>query len=234
MDCLRNYEFWKNFQEKGWEEQTFKIFNKFLDKNHSYIDIGAWIGSTVLYGCQLAKHSYAIEPDPIAFKELRKNIRLNNNLNSKITLSNLCISDSIGSTKLFTPAKTLSGGGRSGSTILEKGYENFWMVETVTLSKFIKSLSIIDCNFIKMDIEGAEFTVLPEMFEYIQNQKPTMLIEFHPMFVEHFSEKLKQISPIFNFYKHIYDINLKEINIKNILNVDPSKTFHLVLSNNTV
>ena len=62
--------FWKN---KSWERNTHKIFDKFLDSNHSYIDIGAWIGPTVLYGAQIAKKVYAIEPDPIAFKELEKN-----------------------------------------------------------------------------------------------------------------------------------------------------------------
>lgn len=46
--------FWKN---KSWERNTQKIFDKFLDSNHSYIDIGAWIGPTVLYGAQIAKKS---------------------------------------------------------------------------------------------------------------------------------------------------------------------------------
>ena len=57
---------------KFWEKETYRIFNKFLDSNYSYIDIGAWIDSTVLYGTHLAKKVYTIELDPIVFKELKK------------------------------------------------------------------------------------------------------------------------------------------------------------------
>ena len=52
VDCSRNYEFWKKVQDENWEPKTFEILNKFLDKNHSYVEIGAWIGPTALYGAQ--------------------------------------------------------------------------------------------------------------------------------------------------------------------------------------
>ena len=41
------------FWGKNYEKNTYKIFDKFLDENHSYIDIGAFIGSTVLYGANI-------------------------------------------------------------------------------------------------------------------------------------------------------------------------------------
>ena len=66
--------FWAQLQLNLWESNTFKIFDTFLDSNHSYIDLGAWIGPTVLYGCQKAKFCYAIEPDPVAFKQLKNNV----------------------------------------------------------------------------------------------------------------------------------------------------------------
>lgn len=228
------YSFWKIFQDGEWEPQTFEIFKNFLDKNHSYIDIGAWIGPTALYGCQLSKLCYAIEPDPIAYAELRKNLKLNQNLISQISLSNLCISDSIGTTKLFTNLDKLYAGGTSGSTILERGSGFFWTVETTTFLKFIQSFYITDCNFIKMDIEGAEFKILPTMLEFLQIQKPTLLIEFHPMYVKNYSEELNYIRSVFDCYEHIYNENLINIDMNNLLNIGTSKTFRVVLSNKTV
>jgi len=68
VNTSKNEWFWNQVETNLWEPDTFKIFDKFIDKEHSYIDIGAWIGPTVLYGCQISKHCYAIEPDPIAFK----------------------------------------------------------------------------------------------------------------------------------------------------------------------
>lgn len=46
---------------------------KYCNKENTYIDIGAWIGPTVLYGACVSKHVYAIEPDPAAVSQLKKN-----------------------------------------------------------------------------------------------------------------------------------------------------------------
>lgn len=230
VDSSINYPFWKKFQKNNWEQTTFKIFDKFLDKNHSYIDIGSWIGPTVLYGCQLSKHCYAIEPDPIAFNELKRNIDLNNHLRSRITLSDLCISNSVGTTKLFTPSETLDGGGQSGSTTLKRGLKNFWLVKTITFQQFIQSFLITDCNFIKIDIEGGEFNIIPTMLDYLKTQKPTLLVEFHSMHVKNPIEKLNEMCDVFDIYDHIFNNDLKEVDMDYILNSNPSKKFFVVLS----
>ena len=148
---LRSYKFWKVYKGEGWEPETLKIFDEFLDKNHSYIDIGSYIGPSVLYGSQLAKHCFAIEPDPIAFQELKNNIELNDHLKSHITLSRYCISNSIGTAKLFPPTERLEYGGAGLSSLIDlEGYKNFWEVQTTTIQQFIRSFSITDCNFIKI------------------------------------------------------------------------------------
>ena len=70
----RNTAFWQEVASGAWESDTFAIFDRFLDQQHSYIDIGTWIGPTLLYGCQLARRTYGLEPDPIAFAELEANL----------------------------------------------------------------------------------------------------------------------------------------------------------------
>ena len=97
----KHYDFWKHVQNGKWEPETFTVLNKYLNRKHSYIDIGAWIGPTVLYGCQLAKHCYAFEPDPVAFQELRSNVRLNKALIPRITLCNLALSNSSRRIRLY-------------------------------------------------------------------------------------------------------------------------------------
>jgi FkbM family methyltransferase len=236
---IRSYKFWKGYVHEGWEDGTFKIFDKFLDKNHSYIDIGSYIGPTVLYGSQLTKHCFAIEPDPIAFQELKNNIELNDNLKSHITLSKYCITDSVGVTKLFTSGRLKDGGG-SGSTLfpdLDDGFVdqnkmNFWEVQTITMQKFIQSLSITDCNFIKIDIEGAEFNLIPSMSDYIKNQKPTLLIEIHLKYVENPMKKLDLMFQTLDVYNYIYDVDLlKKIDKNELLNLARSHDIiHILLT----
>ena len=236
---IRSYKFWKEYVHGGWEDGIFKIFDKFLDKNHSYIDIGSYIGPTVLYGSQLAKHCFAIEPDPIAFQELKNNIELNDHLKSHITLSKYCITDSVGVTKLFTSGRLKDGGG-SGSTLfpdLDDGFVdqnkmNFWEVQTITMQKFIQSLSITDCNFIKIDIEGAEFNLIPSMSDYIKNQKPTLLIEIHLKYVENPMKKLDLMFQTLDVYNYIYDVDLlKKIDKNELLNLARSHDIiHILLT----
>ena len=230
---LRSYKFWKGYKNEGWEPETFKIFDKFLDKNHSYIDIGSYIGPTVLYGSQLSRHCFAIEPDPIAFQELKNNIELNDHLKTHITLSKYCISNSIGTAKLFSPSERLEDGGGSGSSLIDwKDEKKFWEVQTTTVQQFIQSFSITDCNFIKIDIEGGEFDLIPSMLDYLKNQKPTLLIEIHLTRVNDLINKLDIMFQTLDDYDHIYDADLlKEIDRNYITKIALSRErIHVLLT----
>ena len=229
---LRSYKFWKAYNGEGWEPETIKIFDEFLDKNHSYIDIGAYIGPSVLYGSQLARHCFAIEPDPIAFQELKNNIELNDHLKTHITLSKYCISDSIGTAKLFVPAERLEDGGGGISSLLDyKPTKNFWEVQTTTIQQFIQSFSITDCNFIKIDIEGAEFDLIPSMSNYLKNQKPTLFIEIHLWTLKDPMKKLDRMFQTLDGYDHIYDAEKisKEVDIDYFTNIARSRNVIRVL-----
>lgn len=147
VNCLEldRYMEWLDYKKGNYEPKTFKIFDKFLDEDHSYIDIGAYIGPTVLYACQLAKHCFAIEPDPIACKELKNNIALNAHLKSKITVSELAISNRSGTTKFFTPAEYL-GGGEVAQLFYIKDTRIFGMLKQLpykSLSNFFLLLIVI-------------------------------------------------------------------------------------------
>lgn len=214
-------DYWiQRYQTGKWEPYTFPILEKFLDLNHSYIDIGSWIGPTVLYGCQLAKHCYAIEPDPVAFKELETNIKLNPSLTSRISLSNKCISNSSGI--VYLTRKTEMGGDSMSSTVFKKSSKS-WKVPTVTLQQFISENYVDKCNFIKMDIEGGEFTTLPNMFDFLKKEKPTLYLSLHPHLVNNPKEKLEKIFGNVSHYDYIYDSQLREIKRELIINEDTIK-----------
>ena len=142
--------------QKNWEQNTFRIFKKFLNKDSSYIDIGAWIGPTVLFAVHFAKKVYAVEPDPIAYRELLNNIEANNNLKDRIVVFYGCIGNSNGKVKIGNPYEV----GSSSSSLLFSKSSASWEAESMTIDTFVKKYNIDDCGFIKMDIEGGEFYVL--------------------------------------------------------------------------
>ena len=201
---------WKYVNAGTWEPNTFKIFDEFIDKDHNYIDMGAWIGSTVLYGCQLARHTYAIEPDPIALTALKNNINKNSKLQKKITIFEGGISKLNGTMFLGNP------NGDSESTFISGN--NAVAVSTVTFDRFISMYNITDCNFIKMDIEGSEKNVLPLMASYVIEHKPVLYISFHPWFLN--TEDKECIKQSLSCYNYFYSVNDKrKLNLNEILSV---------------
>ena len=212
--------FWAQLQLNLWESNTFKIFDTFLDSNHSYIDLGAWIGPTVLYGCQKAKFCYAIEPDPVAFKQLKNNVDLNPNLISRISFSNSCVMNSSGITYLTTKGEF---GDSCSSTTFQKSSSSI-EVPSTTLEQFFHDNSIDDCNFIKIDIEGGEFSVLPNMSKLLEEKKPTLHISLHPGMMENPKESMRKIYDVISMYDVLYNNELQEIKQNYILDVDDFTT----------
>jgi FkbM family methyltransferase len=199
--------FWHRVEIGDWEPFAFRLLDRFLDRNHSYIDVGAWIGPTLLYGSHIAQHCYALEPDPVAFSRLLENVQLNPSLRDRVTLSNACLAPRSGFARLGN--KTSPNGGDSMSSCLFAGSPLHWEVSGVTLEDFVASHKIRDCTFIKM--EGGEFDVLPAISEFLTSNKPTLYVSLHPRFLDDAIQKVKGVEEVLSRYRHIYTPDLKEV-----------------------
>jgi len=205
-------EFWKLVSSGAWESDTFAIFDRFLDREHSYLDIGTWIGPTVLYGCQISKSVYGLEPDPIAHAEILNNVALNRPLTDNVRLFNACIARQSGEVLLGSRGE----GGDSTSSLLFAKKRTHWKVKAYAFEDFIHENRVTDCNFIKMDIEGGEYQIIPTMTRYLKAQRPTMHLSLHPCYLKfrplgvvgrllaRWWGTLKILRGL-GFYKHIYD-----------------------------
>lgn len=202
-------DYWNVFNSGAWEPETFDVLNTYLSKEHSYIDIGAWVGPTVLYGSQLSKKCYAFEPDPIAFNFLSKNLKANPNITNVELFSN-AISGESGKLKLG--AKT--GQGDSMSSVLWN--EGSWEVDAFTLSDFVSRHHITDCNFIKMDIEGGEFAALPAAKNFLKLMKPTLYLSLHTPWFPNKKDFFDRINDVLCIYKNIYASNGTSLSLENL------------------
>jgi len=213
------------FLSKSYEPHTHKIFEKCLNQSYSYIDIGAFIGSTVLYGAHLAKKVYAIEPDPIAFAELQKNVSLNPLLRQKIEMHQKCLFTRSEKVKFGSMAK----GGDSMSSLLFADSKTSWLVDGITFQEFIKENKITDCNFIKMDIEGGERLVLPTMRQHLEKEKPILYLSMHPHFFKDPLADTRAIIDILQMYKNIYTDDGKKIAFNDLLSEKRLKKRYAIL-----
>jgi len=212
INVTGNFEY-MFFWSKIYEKNTYRIFDKFLDPDHSCIDIGAFIGSTVLYCAKIAKKVYAFEPDPIAFAELKKNVSLNPNIKEKIQINQKCINDRLGKVRFGN----ISKGGDSTSSLKFADSNTSWIVDGITFETFVKDNNINDCNFIKMDIEGGETIVLPTMKDYLKLNKPILFLSMHPIFFKDPINDTKKIIEVLKIYKFIYTDSGEKIELDELL-----------------
>ncbi len=196
--------FWDVVQDNRWENKTFELIERFCRADKAFIDIGAWIGPTTLFGACIAKHVYAVEPDPVAAETLRSNIHLNANLSAKITLFEGCISDNTGTVEIGNPNPL----GDSQTSILFAETANRQTVQSLTFPDFISRYAIEHCSMVKMDVEGAEVFILPTMSQVLQRLNPTLLISLHkPHYGERSEEILGLIHQLLSrLYAHVYDV----------------------------
>jgi len=197
--------FWRIVNRGGFEPSFFEMLDQNLNKDSVYCDIGAWIGPTVLYASRICKQVYAFEPDGIAFRYLLKNIKANRIEN--ILPLKTAISSENGSIKMA------SHGGKQGDSMssmvnIDQIKKSF-TANAITWQTFLEVHNPGKIDFIKMDIEGGEFIVIPGMIKFLENFKPYLHLSLHLAYLpEHErKEKLKSIFTNLSFYKNVLDEN---------------------------
>jgi hypothetical protein len=77
-------------------------------------------------------------------------------------------------------------------------------------------------DFLKIDIEGGEFALLPTMRDYLSLYKPIVYLSTHAPFldVELRREKMQQVIDVMGMYKNCLDQNLRPIDINELVSDD--------------
>ncbi|XPV77991.1 MAG: FkbM family methyltransferase [Desulfovibrio sp.] len=211
--------------------------DKLLHKKTRYCDLGAWIGPTVLFAANRCEHVTCVEPDPIARKRLKTNLSLNNITN--VQIFNQAVSHTNGQQRLASPRGKL---GDSMATLLRQDPSlPYKTIQTITWQNFITKYRSITStsgifDFIKIDIEGAEFTLIPTMEEYLKRHTPTLYLSLHPHLLQPNNRK-KSVQKLFHaltMYKHCFTPDLIEINTSN-LEISPQNPYRgtFLFTNNT-
>lgn len=180
-----NRFFWKKINTIDWEPDSFRVFDYFINSESVVFDIGSWSGVLSLYAAKTAKKVHAIDPDPVCFRELCSNINLNPDICHKIIAYQEAIYFKEVQMKLH--ARTTYGA--SSTSVLQRKRDKVssFKINTTTLNKFIETHNIKQVNFIKIDIEGAEFFILPTIKQAIETlQYPDLYISFHTSFLNEF------------------------------------------------
>ncbi|MDK3020524.1 FkbM family methyltransferase [Pseudodonghicola flavimaris] len=167
-------KFWRRAGAGRWEPETFAVLDAHLAADRDYLDIGAWIGPTVLYAAKKARHVWAFEPDATAFRHLAWNIELNGLANVSALPVALAARTGV--------ARMASFGGEPGDsmTSLLKGAEAGGSdVVTLDWRAFAGDVDLSGVGLVKMDVEGAEFDLIPELLPWLQAVRPALYLSTH-------------------------------------------------------
>jgi FkbM family methyltransferase len=159
--------FWDDY-ETGWERCTVAIFEERLGPGTRYLDLGAFIGPTVLYAAALGCEVAALEPDPAVFAELERNVAVNPELAPRIRLSPAALALADGRTELHVGIGSLASLLGEGKT-----------VEVPTISPETLAEQVGELDFVKIDVEGAEYLFLPRLVAALRG-KPAIYLSTHP------------------------------------------------------
>jgi FkbM family methyltransferase len=164
------YNFWSE-KYSSWEPGTFKVLDSYLSKDKDYLDIGAWVGPTAIYGSFLSKKVVAVEPDPIAHKILQKNISLN-------SISNIDVINKAASKLESAFLESSNFFGDSMTRVSERNTGDH-SIETIGLDEL---MSMGNFSLIKIDIEGHEFSLIKEYKDVLSQNKIPLLLSVHSPF----------------------------------------------------
>jgi FkbM family methyltransferase len=160
-------------------------------KGEVFIDVGAHIGKYALQVAKIVGENglvIAIEASPINYNVLLKNCRLNNIRN--VIALNIAAWKSNGELKLF-----IGDVGGHHSVKFNSGI-GFVKVSAKALDNVLKELHINRVDWIKIDIEGAEYEALEGLKNTIQQYKPTLIIEV-------FKENIEKVTKFMNESNYI-------------------------------
>jgi FkbM family methyltransferase len=185
-----SFEFYCRNNKDDFETMTFHeddIVEHFTpDKGDIVVDIGAHIGLYTIIASKRVGFNgrvVAIEADPGNFNILNRNIQLNNSANV-IALKYAVYSKEEENLKLFLPNPGESTFTKYNTIMSDRAQskENFVEVKANTLDYLLQSNGIKqeEVNWIKIDVEGAEYEVLKGAKDILSKSTDiSLLIEIH-------------------------------------------------------
>jgi FkbM family methyltransferase len=185
--------------EGEFEPEMVSLFKSLLQPNDTVLDVGANIGCTSLLFGDLARKVYSFEPSPTTHRWLVENVQ-RANLNN-VEPINLGLGKEAGTFELTFAPNNRSGGFVSNLTSASEGHQ----VEQITIAKgddFIGEHQIAQVDFIKIDVEGFEQSVIEGLAATIARDQPIVALELNHWCLNAFQRT--SVPDFFDFLRSVF------------------------------
>jgi FkbM family methyltransferase len=172
------HPFWSRFAQ-GWEPDTERIYRKTIKEGSVVLDIGAWIGPTLVFALYCgATKVIALEPNPNSFSRLERLIALNPDIADRVTLIDRALHPTPGKLKMGLPEN------ESDTSTFGIGGEGV-EAETISFNSLMRKYAPGNVDLVKIDIEGAEALLAAELRQLSRRTGQVVHLSVHvPLFPE--------------------------------------------------
>lgn len=169
--------FWDKVAAGAWEPGTLGAVAARVGPGTLFLDLGAWVGPLSLYAAALGARVIAVEADPRALDQLRRNLAANPELAARVTVVPRAVSPDKQPVRLGARRKP----GDSMSSVLLSGSANTWGVDAVTPDELAGMVAEGERLLVKLDIEGGEYALLPALTGILSRPDAVILVSLHPV-----------------------------------------------------
>ncbi len=207
-----------SIKKGNYDKFQIECLRQIIKKGNIVVDLGANIGYYTLILAKLvgkSGHVFAFEPEPSNFKLLSKNVEQNKHHN--VTLIQKAVSNKSNKSKLYVSKRNML----SHRIFDAEDKRNCIDIAVITLDEYFEKLEK-PINFIKMDVEGAEYATLYGASKIIENSKNlVVMMEYFPKWIKKFGYVPEEL---------LVSLKKKNFELFDILQTD-KKLKPLVISN---
>jgi FkbM family methyltransferase len=166
----------------GFEDSTLQFFDAALPHCRRLIDVGGYFGLLSLYAGDRVDHITIFEPSPTHQSVLQENLALNPGLAARSTLIPAAIGALASEQPLYR--KAFADSGASLFEVVERQNlrrgEAEAMVRVLPAASALAEAGLDGATLLKIDIEGAEYEVIPAIAALLAQHRPFLQVSFHP------------------------------------------------------
>lgn len=174
----RDRSTWRRMAQDKWESGVLDILDSRLSPESVMWDIGAHIGQVALYASRKCRRVVCFEPDAASLAVLHWNLSRNRIRN--VTVVGAALAEKTGFIEMgaFWDDGEL---GRSVTSSRPSPTAEKVVVPGLGPEVWREWWSFDPPDFVKMDIEGGEFELLPAMGEWLSRHRPKLLLSLHAL-----------------------------------------------------
>lgn len=176
----KDHRFWAQTKQGDWEPETIEFMRKHIRAGTSYLDVGAFVGPTVLLANKLGAKVTCFEPDHAALERLLFNIRMNTD-GKGIEIFPVALGDRDGTISISSLSEFFG----QACTSIHQGHPSSPIIRSLVVSweSAMEFLNNPVFDVVKIDIEGGESRLLPAMLPYLEEHTPCLHLSTHFCFI---------------------------------------------------